>query len=105
MLDEVLHDGEAGDLAFKVSVLDTGLDGVQGGGDSDRRDSADNGGDEILTPSGLGKVGDAKGILFSHCRRAEELCRKLAVTVGMDDTRRTAKLPGALRAIVQPQPR
>ena len=56
MLDEVLHDGKTGDFALKVGVLYTGLDCVQGGSDGNRRDGASDRGDEVLTPSSLGKV-------------------------------------------------
>lgn len=45
--DHVLDDGEARDVLTEVGVLDTGLDNVEGRGDSDRRNGTSDGRDEV----------------------------------------------------------
>lgn len=45
--DHVLDDSEARDVLAEVGVLDTGLDNVEGRGDSDRRNGTSDGRDEV----------------------------------------------------------
>jgi hypothetical protein len=63
-----------------------------------------------LCPGGFGVVGDAEDVLLGHGGGAEELAGG-EVEVSMEIRKkqgeggRTAKLPGAFRAMVHPQPR
>lgn len=105
MLDQILDDGKAGYFVFKVGILDACFDRIERGCNGNRRNSSCNGCDKVLCPSCLGVISHTKGIFFCGSGRAEELRRRfMHVEIDMYSLL-TAKLPGALRAIVQPHPR
>jgi len=73
VLEEVFHDGNAADFVLKVGILDTGLDDVQWGRNSDGSYGARHGGDKVLSPSSLRVVRHAENVIFRHCRGTEKL--------------------------------
>lgn len=105
MLDQILDDGKAGYFVFKVGILDACFDRIERGCNRNRRNGPCNGCDKVLCPSCLGVISYTKGIFFCCSGCAEEL-RGRFMHVEMDAySLLTAKLPGALRAMVQPHPR
>ena len=73
VLEEVLDDGDSGDLVLEVCILDAGLDGVEGGSDGDGSDRACDRRDEVLAPGGLGVVLDAQNVVLGEGGSTEEL--------------------------------
>jgi hypothetical protein len=91
---------------LKIRVLNASLDSVQGSSDCNRRYSTGDRRNKVLRPGSLVVVGDAEQIVLGDCGGPEKLERgQLRKPRGNGRENPTAKLPGALRAMVHPQPR
>lgn len=73
MLNKLLDDGHTANLLLEVSVLDSCLDRVQWCSNSDGCNSAGNGCNEVLTPSGFMVVVKAEENVLRQCRGTEKL--------------------------------
>ena len=109
ILEHVGHDASPGFRVVEMTVLDTGLDHVQGSGDNERCASSANRCDEVLGPRGRVVVLQVVDVFLGESRTTEELmvvsyffCNRQQS--GGKGTH-TANDPGALRAAVQPAPR
>lgn len=58
--NQIADDNDTRHLLLEVCVLYAGLDDVERRSDCDRRDGACDGGNEVLSPCGLGVVGDSE---------------------------------------------
>lgn len=109
VFDEIPDDSKPRHLLLKVRILYTRLHRIERRRDRYRRDRPGDGRDEVLRPRRLRVVRHTERILFRYRRCTEEL--RIAAMLECDKGREvyvhrlTAKLPGAFRAIVHPQPR
>jgi hypothetical protein len=76
VLHHVGNDAEAGLGVLEVTVLDTGLDHVERGGDDQGGASTADGGDEVLRPGGGVVVLQFVDILLGESGTTEELSRR-----------------------------
>ena len=74
--DEIFEDGDTARLRLEIGVLDARLDSIERRSDSNTRNSADNGRDEVLSPGCLAVVFDAQHDVLCPCRRSEQLPRQ-----------------------------
>jgi hypothetical protein len=107
LAQQVAHNRHAARLLFEIRVLDARFDRVERRGDRDRRYGASHRRDEVLRPRRLAIIRHAEYIILRDRARTKELNPPAtsAPSGRVSGCGRTAKEPGALRAMVQPQPR
>ena len=80
VLDHVLDNSNAAYLGFKVGILDSGLDDIERSSYSDGSDRAADGGEEVLGPSGIAVVLEAKDVFLGESGSSEECERAGSVS-------------------------
>jgi len=105
MLDELFYDSNTMHLPFEICILYTCLYGVKRSSDRDGSHCPCYWCNKILRPGSFRIVRYTEDIFFGNRRSTEELRKEVRWMYKEKGMRLTAKLPGALRAIVHPQPR
>ena len=82
MLGHVGQNAETALGVLKVSVLDTGLDDIERGGDDQRRRGTGDGGDEVLEPRRLVVVAKGEEVFLCESGTTEELDASHALDTG-----------------------
>lgn len=87
--DHLLDNADTALRVVKVTVLDTGLDNIQGSSNSDRGNGTSDRGTEVLEESGLVVVLQAENPLLDKGRSSEQGERAGSVTTGSPESTST----------------